>query len=315
MAKKDEGNKKDKKSEKKKGVDAGSVPVVGIGASAGGLKAIEKFFTNMPETESGISFVLVQHLDPKHKSILTDLIRRYTEMAVYESTEGTTVKPNTVYIIPPNRNITLRNGKLHLTEPDRKRGLWMPIDHFFRSLAEDKGGQAICIIFSGTGTDGTLGLKEIKGAGGMAMAQDPESADYDGMPRSAINTGMVDYVLSPDKMPEQLISYVDHAFGKLAPSIVKEGETDLANMDEIFNLLYNRTGHDFSHYKRKTILRRIGRRMALNSIEKMDRYVHYLQKNHSEVDYLFKELLITVTSFFLIQKLLRFSGSRRSYRS
>ncbi|MFO7966331.1 MAG: CheR family methyltransferase [Archaeoglobaceae archaeon] len=296
--KKENKVKEGKKSQKKKVRNAQSIPVVGIGASAGGLKAIEKFFTNMPETDSGISFVLVQHLDPKHKSVLTDLIKRYTEMAVYEGSEGKTVKPNTVYIIPPNRNITLRNGKLHLTESDRKRGLWMPIDHFFRSLAEDKERQAICIIFSGTGTDGTLGLKEIKGAGGMAMAQDPKSADYDGMPRSAINTGMIDYVLSPEKMPEQLISYVDHAFGKIAPSIVKEEAIDPTNIDEIFNLLYNRTGHDFSHYKRKTILRRIGRRMALNSIEKIDRYVHYLQKNHLEIDYLFKELLITVTSFF-----------------
>ncbi|MFW6185895.1 MAG: CheR family methyltransferase [Halobacteriota archaeon] len=298
MAEKSEDNKKDNKSEKRRGVDAGSVPVVGMGASAGGLKAIERFFTNMPETRSGASFVLVQHLDPKHKSVLKDLIKRYTEMAVYESTEGTTIKPNTVYIIPPNKDIALRGGKLRLTEPNRKRGLWMPIDHFFRSLAKDKKEHSICIILSGTGSDGTLGLKEIKGAGGMAMAQDPESAEYDGMPRSAINTGMIDFVLSPDKMPEQLISYLDHAFGKIAPGVIEEGVSDSDNINEIFNLLYKRTGHDFSHYKRKTIIRRIGRRMALSSIEKMDRYVHYLQKNHSEIDYLFKELLITVTSFF-----------------
>ena len=191
-----------------------SFPIVGIGASAGGLAAIEAFFAAMPaDMESGMAFVVVQHLDPDHKSILIDLVKRYTRMQVFKVEDGMEVQPNCVYIIPPNRDMAFLNGKLHLLEPSAPRGLRLPIDFFFRSLAQDQHERAICIVLSGTGTDGTLGLKAIKGEGGMAMVQAPESAAYDGMPRSAIATGLVDYVLPPDKMPEQLIAYVQHAFG------------------------------------------------------------------------------------------------------
>ena len=190
-------------------------PIVGIGASAGGLAAFEAFFSGMPaDTDPGMAFVLVQHLAPDHKSILTDLIRRYTRMQVFEVEDGMAVQPNCAYIIPPNRDMAFLNGTLQLLEPAAPRGLRLPIDFFFRSLAQDQRERAICIVLSGTGSDGTLGVRAIKGEGGMVMAQNPESTEYDGMPRSAIATGLVDYVLPPAEMPAQLIAYVAHAFGK-----------------------------------------------------------------------------------------------------
>ena len=190
-------------------------PIVGIGASAGGLAAFEAFFSGMPaDTDPGMAFVLVQHLAPDHKSILTDLVRRYTRMQVFEVEDGMAVQPNCAYIIPPNRDMAFLNGTLQLLEPSAPRGQRLPIDFFFRSLAQDQHERAICIVLSGTGSDGTLGVRAIKGEGGMVMAQNPESTEYDGMPRSAIATGLVDYVLPPAEMPAQLIAYVAHAFGK-----------------------------------------------------------------------------------------------------
>ena len=176
--------------------------VVGIGASAGGLAAFEAFFSGMPaDVDPDMAFVLVQHLAPDHKSILTELIRRYTRMQVFEVEDGMAVKPNCAYIIPPNRDMAFLNGRLQLLEPAAPRGQRLPIDFFFRSLAQDQHERAICIVLSGTGSDGTLGVRAIKGEGGMVMAQKPDSTEYDGMPRSAIGTGMVDYELSPGEMP------------------------------------------------------------------------------------------------------------------
>ncbi len=192
---------------------AGGFPVVGIGASAGGLAAIEEFFAAMPRDKAmGMAFVLVQHLSPDHKSILIDLVKRYTSMPVFQVEDGIKVRPDSVYIIPPSKDMALLNGKLQLLDPGAPRGLRLPIDFFFRSLAQDRKERAICIVLSGTGTDGSLGLKEVKGEGGMAMVQTLDSAVYDGMPRSAILTGVVDYVLAPAKMPEQLIAFAGHAF-------------------------------------------------------------------------------------------------------
>src|SRR5580698_9981811 len=182
-------------------------PIVGIGASAGGLSAFEAFFAAMPEEDPGMAFVLVQHLARDHKSILSELIRRYTKMQVFQVEDGMVIKPNCAYIIPPNRDMALVNGALQLLEPSAPRGLRLPIDFFFRSLAQDQHERAICIVLSGTGSDGTLGVRAIKGAGGMAMAQNPESTEYDGMPRNAIATRMVDFVLPPAEMPAQLIAY------------------------------------------------------------------------------------------------------------
>jgi two-component system, chemotaxis family, CheB/CheR fusion protein len=290
-------------------VDAGSTPVVhptpggfpiiGIGASAGGLAAIEAFLAAMPpETESGMAFVLVQHLDPDHKSILIDLVKRYTKMRVFKVEDGMDVRPNCAYIIPPNRDMALLNGKLHLMEPSAPRGFRLPIDFFFRSLAQDQHERAICIVLSGTGTDGTLGLKAIKGEGGMAMVQVPESAAYDGMPRSAMATGMVDYVLPVDKMPGQLIGYVQHAFGQRPKPITPPTPDAGDALQKVFVLLRAQTGHDFSLYKQNTIHRRIERRMAVAQIDRFDDYVRYLRENSLEVEALFRELLIGVTNFF-----------------
>src|SRR4030065_1739670 len=183
-------------------------PIVGIGASSGGLAAFEAFFSGMPaDADPGMACVLVQHLAPDHKSILTDLVRRYTRMQVFEVEDGMVVRPNCAYIIPPNRDMAFFDGRLHLMEPVAPRGQRLPIDFFFRSLAQDLHERAICIVLSGTGTDGTLGVRAIKGEGGMVMAQTPASTEYDGMPRSAISTGLVDYELAPAQMPPPAIGF------------------------------------------------------------------------------------------------------------
>ena len=274
-----------------------SFPIVGIGASAGGLDAFEQFFTHMPP-DSGMAFVLVQHLDPTHESILTDLLKKYTRMPVSQVTDKIPVEPNQVYVIPPNRDMALLNGTLHLKAPTMPRGLRLPIDYFFRSLAADQKDKAICIVLSGTGTDGTLGLKTIKGEGGLTIVQSPESARYDGMPVSAINTGLVDVVLPPKKIAEQLINYVRRSFGA-EPQHAKDFLPGISDyLQKIFVLLRDHTGHDFSGYKENTSTRRIERRMAVNQIAQVEDYLKYLQHTPLEIETLFRELLIGVTSFF-----------------
>jgi two-component system CheB/CheR fusion protein len=274
-------------------------PIVGIGASAGGLAAFEAFFSGMPaDADPGMAFVLVQHLAPDHKSILTDLIRRYTRMQVFEVEDGMAVHPNCTYIIPPNRDMAFLNGSLQLMEPSSPRGQRMPIDFFFRSLAQDQHERAICIVLSGTGSDGTLGLRAIKAEGGMVMAQNPPSTEYDGMPRSAIATGLVDYELPPAEMPAQLIAYAAHAYG-IPPHGAPAPPPKVENaLKKIFILLRGQTGHDFSQYKPSTIHRRIDRRMAVHQVATIDGYVKYLQQTPAEVQALFRDLLIGVTSFF-----------------
>jgi two-component system, chemotaxis family, CheB/CheR fusion protein len=273
-------------------------PIVGIGASAGGLSAFEAFFSGMPkESDPGMAFVLVQHLAPDHKSILTDLIRRYTRMQVFEVEDGMEVQPNCAYIIPPGRDMAFFNGSLQLLEPAAPRGHRLPIDFFFRSLAHDQRERAIGVVLSGTGSDGTLGVRTIKGEGGMVMAQNPESTEYDGMPRSAIGTGLVDYELPPAEMPAQLIAYVTHAFGKPPRPVTPAPKSENA-LKKVFVLLRAQTGHDFSQYKPSTIQRRIERRMAVNHIESMDGYVKFIQQTPEEVKALFRDMLIGVTSFF-----------------
>ena len=274
-------------------------PIVGIGASAGGLAAFEAFFSGMPDdTEPGMAFVLVQHLAPDHKSILTDLIKRYTRMQVFEVEDGMVVQPNCTYIIPPGRDMALLNGTLQLLVPASPRGQRLPIDFFFKSLAQDQGERAICIVLSGTGSDGTQGVRAIKAEGGMAMAQSPASTEHDGMPFSAIATGLVDYELLPAEMPAQLIAYATHAFGTPhlpASHPAPQSETAL---QKIFILLRNQTGHDFSQYKTSTIYRRIERRVAVHQSNTIDEYVKYLQQEPAEVEALLRDLLIGVTNFF-----------------
>ena len=274
------------------------LPVVGIGASAGGLAAFEAFFSGMPaQSDPGMAFVLVQHLAPDHKSILADLVRHYTRMQVFEVEDGISLQPNCAYIIPPNHDMAFLNGALQLLEPVAPRGQRLPIDYFFRSLAQDLHERAIGVVLSGTGSDGTLGVRAIKGAGGMVMVQNPESTEFDGMPRSAIATGLVDYELPPAEMPAQLIAYVAHAFGR-PPRVVAPTTHTEASLKKIFVLLRNQTTHDFSLYKPSTIQRRIERRLAVHQIDGLDNYVKYLQQTPAEVESLFCDLLIGVTSFF-----------------
>jgi two-component system CheB/CheR fusion protein len=269
--------------------------IVGMGASAGGLEAFERFFQNMPN-DSGMAFVLVPHLDPTHVSLMPELIQKSSRMEVLPVKDGTKVKVNSVSIVPPNHSLAILNGTLQLLDPPKTPGPRMPIDYFFRSLGEDQGEKAICIILSGMGSDGTLGLRTIKGEGGMAMVQAPDSAKYDSMPRSAIKTDLVDYVLFPEKMPEQLIAYAKHATKKLASKLTGGKVPDA--LQKIFILLRTHTGHDFSSYKQNTICRRVERRMDVHQINKISNYVRYLQENSVEVETLFKELLIGVTNFF-----------------
>ena len=274
-------------------------PIVGIGASAGGLAAFEAFFSGMPlDKEPNMAFVLVQHLAPDHKSILTELIRRYTRMEVSEATDNVTVQPNCAYIIPPNRDMAFLNGTLQLLEPSSPRGQRLPIDFFFRSLAQDQHDRAICIVLSGTGSDGTQGLRAVKAEGGMVMAQNPESTEYDGMPRSAINTGLVDYILPAAEMPGHLIAYASHAFGKIAHSLAPPLPKIEDSYKKIFILLRSQTGHDFSQYKQNTIKRRVERRMAVQQISDISGYVRFMQTTPIEVESLFRDLLFGVTNFF-----------------
>ena len=277
----------------------GSFPIVGIGASAGGLAAFEAFFSAMPpDSDCGMAFVLVQHLAPDHKSILTDLIKRYTLMKVFEVEDGMAVEPNCAYIIPPNRDMAFQNGRLQLLEPSAPRGQRLPIDFFFRSLAQEQHERAIGIILSGTGSDGTLGMRAIKAEGGMIMAQKPESAEFDGMPRSAIATGLVDFVLPPAEMPAQLIAYGSHVIGKALHPVQGQPHKAGGCLRKVFTLLRAETGHDFSHYKQNTILRRIERRMAVHQVDSIEGYVRYMEQTPSEVNALFYDLLIGVTNFF-----------------
>ena len=274
-------------------------PIVGIGASAGGLAAFEAFFSGMPAvTDPNMAFVLVQHLAPDHKSILTGLIQRYTRMQVSEVEDGMEVRPNCAYIIPPGKDMAFVNGSLQLLEPSAPRGQRLPIDFFFRSLARDQRERAICIVLSGTGSDGTLGVRAIKGEGGMAMAQSPNTTEYDGMPKSAIATGLIDYELPPAEMAVQLMAYAAHAFTGPAKRSAPAPTENENTRQTIFNVLRKETGHDFSQYKPSTINRRLERRLAVHQIETMADYAKYLQQTPVEVKALFSDLLIGVTSFF-----------------
>ena len=272
-------------------------PIVGLGASAGGLEAFQSFFMALPP-DSGMAFVIVAHLDPTHVSILPEILQKSTKMKVTQITDGVKVVPNTVYVIPPNRELSILNGDLVLNEMVRPRGTNLPIDTFFRSLAQDQERNAVCIILSGTGTDGTLGVKAIKGEVGMVMVQEEGSASYDGMPRSAIATGLVDYVLPPEKMPQQLIRYTRHATKQAPPIKAPAEEAIPPALQKIFVILRTRTDHDFSSYKQNTIYRRIERRMSVHQIDELDDYVRFLQESEHEAGILFKELLIGVTNFF-----------------
>ena len=272
-------------------------PIVGMGASAGGLEALEAFFSHMPP-DSGIGFVIIQHLSPTYKSIMGSLLAKNTQMEVLEIEDGMKIKPDHVYLNPPNKNVAIINGDLQLMDPVKTGGINLPIDSFFKSMSEEMGEKAICIILSGTATDGTLGLKAVKGEGGLVMVQDPNSAKYDGMPRSAIATGIVDFILPVEKIPAELVKYAKAPY-IVPPKKVLVTDDQFANyIQKIFSLIRSATGHDLSHYKQTTIRRRIERRMAIHQVNKLADYVKYLQQTPPEVDILFKDMLIGVTNFF-----------------
>jgi two-component system CheB/CheR fusion protein len=287
--KKNTGAKKDK-------VPAVSFPIIGIGASAGGLEAFELFFKTMP-AESGMAFVLVPHLDPGHASMLSEILQRNTTMPVHEAQDNIPILTNHVYIIPPGKDMAIFHSALHLSIPEQVRGLRLPIDSFFRSLAEDQGERAICVILSGSGSDGTLGLRAIHGVGGVSFVQEPSTAKYDGMPSSAVHSGLATYVLPVEKITEQLVTYVKTITDTGVPP-APPAPAALSAMRRIMMLLRTKTGNDFSQYKQSTIRRRIERRMAVHNLADMDGYARYLSENPAESQILFKELLINVTSFF-----------------
>ena len=269
--------------------------IVGIGASAGGLEALEQFLNTMPH-DSGLAFLVVPHLDPTHISMMTNLLEKHTQMKVMQAGNGMKVQSDCVYIIPPNTDMALRNKKIVLSQMTEPRGHRFPIDYFFRSLAKDQAERAIAIVLSGNGSDGTLGIKAIKSEHGMVMAQEMSTAKYDGMPRSAIETGLVDFVLPPQKMPEQLIKYIEHS--KAPPRVGLVSNVAPGALQKILVLLRSHTGQDFTFYRKNTICRRIERRMNVHQHQHIDDYLRHLQEHPGELDTLFRELLIGVTNFF-----------------
>ncbi|MGH7847669.1 MAG: chemotaxis protein CheB, partial [Candidatus Binatia bacterium] len=272
-----------------------SFPIVGIGASAGGLEALKEFFTAMP-ADSGMAFVVIQHLNPSHVSHMSELLAKFTEMKAVEAEDRMALEPNSVYTIPANKFLALAEGTLHLTEPVKRDGMRMPIDFFFRSLAEDQPEKAICVLLSGSGSDGTLGLREIRGAGGMIIAQDPETAQFDSMVRSAIATGLVDYVLPAAEMPGALIKYAQQSYVRAGNKAETEEGTN--GLNAIVNLLAEKAQSDFGPYKKTTLLRRIERRMGLNQMNDFSDYLAFLRRDPDEVARLAKDMLINVSSFF-----------------
>jgi len=271
-------------------------PVVGLGASAGGLAALEQFFSALPPS-SGMAFVVVTHQLAGRPSLMAQLLGRKTAMPVVDVVDVTRVAPNHVYLPPPGHDLAILDGVLHPMEVLAVGPLHLPIDYFFRTLAQDQKEHAIAIVLSGTGTDGTLGIKEIKAQLGLVLVQDDKSAQYGGMPKSALATGLADYVLSPPEMPERLLAYAK-AFLPTRRLHATDSESVPETFHQVVVLLRARTGHDFSHYKMGTLSRRIERRMNVHRLESVKEYIRFLQENPTELDLLFRELLIGVTSFF-----------------
>jgi len=284
-------------SSKEKAPDSntGRFPIVGIGASAGGLEALEQFLANVPEN-SGMAYVVIQHLDPTQKGMLPELLQRISSMNVFQVKDRMVIKQNCVYVIPPNKTMSVLKGVLHLFEPMETRGLRLPIDFFLRSLADDQQENSIGVILSGMGSDGSIGLRILKEKNGIVMVQDPATAKFDSMPRNAIDSVLVDIVAPPNELPGKLVTFLKHtpvARTKPDPAI-----KDKSALEKIIILLRTYTGNDFSQYKKNAVYRRIERRMGIHKIDKISAYVYFLQSNPKELNILFKELMIGVTSFF-----------------
>ena len=279
--------------------DSAKMFVVGIGASAGGLKPIEELFDHMP-IDSGMAFVIVQHLSPDFKSLMDELLARHTKMAIHKVSDGVEIEPNSIYLIPPEKNMAMSDGRLLLTDKSEERGLSLPIDIFFSSLATEAGDNAIAIVLSGTGSDGSRGIKDVREAGGLVLVQSAESAPFDGMPRAAINTGIVDLICTPGEMPKQIIGYVGHQdrAALQQPDPYQDdfgGESELL---QLYRFYRKRENLDFSLYKPGTISRRIERRMRMSAVASLDKYVRQVENDEAEADLLFRDLLVEVTHFF-----------------
>ena len=270
-------------------------PIIGIGASAGGLEALEQLLRNIPDN-SGMAYVVIQHLDPTQKGMLPELLQRTSKMEVFQAKDRMKVQPNCVYVIPPNKSMSILKGALYLFEPAEVRGMRLPIDFFLRSLADDQKEYAVGIILSGMGSDGSLGIGAIKEKNGIVIVQEPITAKFDSMPRNAINSGFADVVAPPQEIYLKLTEFLNHV-----PTVKLDkdaGENSKSALEKIIILLRTHTGNDFSLYKKNTVYRRIERRMSVHKIDEINSYVHFLQKNPKEVHILFKELMIGVTNFF-----------------
>ncbi len=269
--------------------------VVGIGASAGGLESLERLFTNMP-FDTGMAFVVIQHLSPDFKSLMDELLARYTELPIHRATEDMRVEANSIYLIPPKKEMIISDGRLLLTDKDPKQPLTMPIDQFFRSLAQDAGDRAIGVILSGTGSDGSRGIRDIHNAGGLVICETKETAKFDGMPQAALETGVVDQVMPPESIPVAIGEPQDE-YSVWASTNIDE-ETPPEGIDAVFKLLNDAYGIDFSHYKPNTVGRRIQRRLSMVGARTLEQYAEKLQKDTEELNSLYKDLLIGVTRFF-----------------
>ena len=269
--------------------------IVGVGASAGGLEALERVFEKMPAS-TGLAFVVIQHLSPDFKSLTNELLARRTSIPIHQVHDGMAVEANAIYLLPPRKDMIITNGRLLLTDKDPSQGLALPIDYFFRSLAQDAGDRAIAIVLSGTGSDGSRGIRDVHEAGGLVIAQTPESAKFDGMPRSSLNTGVVDVAAAPEDVPQTLLKYVKHPLQ--GPAVPPEETAPAEGMEAVFHLLRDAYDIDFAHYKPSTVTRRTERRLLLAGAADLEQYVDSLRRDSTELNALYKDLLIGVTRFF-----------------
>lgn len=276
--------------------DIGTTRIVGLGASAGGLDALEQFFAGVP-AGSGLAYVVVQHLDPTHKAMLVELLQRATVMPVREATQSLRVDPDVVYVIPPNSELCVVRGLLHLAPPSQPRGMRLPIDVLFCSLAVEQGERAIGVVLSGMGSDGTLGLQAIKAQGGLTLVQQPESAQFDSMPKNAMAAVSADIVAPAAELPRRILRVLAAQHAAL-PQAAAADDGSPQVLDSIFGMLREHSKHDLSLYKTSTLKRRVERRMGIHGLDTMAAYAEFLRANPDEFGLLFKEMLIGVTGFF-----------------
>jgi two-component system CheB/CheR fusion protein len=286
--------------------------IAGIGASAGGLEALERLFRAMP-ADTGVAFVIVQHLSPDFKSVMDELLARHTRMPIHRVENGMTVRANSIYLIPPKKEMIISGGRLLLTDKDPAQDLSLPIDHFFRSLASDAADRAIAIVLSGTGSDGSRGIRDVHEAGGLVIAQTESTAKFDGMPKSARDTGVVDAALTPEEMPRMLIDYLRQHSAGIGRQALPEPSGE-HGVDAIFKLLRDEYQIDFSYYKPNTVTRRIERRLSLNQSVDLEDYVNRLRSDPSELNSLYRDLLIGVTRFFRDREAFDYLPGKRHIR-